>query len=320
MPIDSSPNSASTSLDIYEVPVKKKLEAHIVRVGYSAAQLNPIIDAAIQEGKRSITDAVRSLSPIVIRERIYRSAVTYIESVLSQTKKWNLCRELIRNYSSVFLAGAGVSFESELPLSDTLEYLKRFCKATSWIDLRSDISKCHNFKLQFKIVSDRKVPSASHKLLIKNFPSKVLEIICLNWDDLFERAANLQKRTISKQNQNTTVTGMRHLWKFHGDVALITNDNVAGQGGWIFPDQDGYVFDSFIQYTVNTNLKNEPFTFIIIGYNEKEQAIYDKIIRPLELSPPRPTYRIGLQLDKLHDQTYIVGTSDFVLKQLLPGN
>ena len=313
----SLPSSASSSLDMYDVPVKHKLEVHLNHIGYVPARLGPIVDAALQEGKRTISPAMSSFNPTLIRERIYQSAIIYLNGVLSQTRKWNLCRELIRSYSSIFIAGAGVSFESGLPLSSTLQSLLHFCGATNWDELRADSSKCSNFKTQFKVLNDRRQPSTSHRLLISNFPNNVLEIISLNWDNLFERAAILTHHPIDKQNQDVPTTGIRHLWKFHGDVELITHDNVAGQGGWLFPDEPGYVFTSFLQYITNTNLANEPFTLIIIGYSETDQAIYDNIIAPLEKIPPRPTYRIGLRLEKLHDDGYIVGTSDFILREIL---
>jgi hypothetical protein len=142
-----------------------------------------------------------------------------------------------------------------------------------------------------------------------------LEVISLNWDDLLEKAAREEGKDINKQNEDTIVTTTRCLWKFHGDIMKITQDNTPGHGGWIFPDEQGYVFESFKKYIETTNLKDQLFTFLIVGYSEKEKTVYDDIINLLESNPPRPTYRISPDLKYLHQTSHIIGTAEFILIQ-----
>lgn len=318
MRIDSSQNYPISSLYIYAEPVKRALVSYVKEHGYSASQLEPIINCSIDETIESTPDLDETLSPRILRQRIESKSKVYIDAVLSQTKTCHSCRERIKAYSSIFLIGAGLSYNSDMPLANILNDVLNFCRVSNWDELRGDSSKFLNFKKQFKTLCDRKSPSNSHKLIITNFPKYIYEIICLNWDDLFEKAAKSINVPINKQNEDKPATSERCLWKFHGDVENIKDDNKKGQGGWVLPDEDGYVFDSFQQYLVQTRLKEKLFSFVIVGYNENEEVIYNQIVSLLEKDPPRPTYRIGLDLKNLHKDNYIVGTAEFVLNKILP--
>jgi len=308
----------STSLDIFNQVVKESLEAYIKGTGYSSSQLEPVIGAAIEEAKGSLPSPPGITAPRILRQTIESRARVYIDAVLSQNKVWQDCRERIKAYSSIFLAGAGLSYESDMPLSNILDDLLKFCRVSTWDELRKDLTKCLEFKQQFKRICDNKQPSNSHRLVMLNFPTHIWEIICLNWDDLFEKAAILIGKTINKQNEEQPTTTERYLWKFHGDVDNIREDNILGKGGWVFPDEEGYVFDSFKEYIKRTEVNDQLFTFVIVGYNETEKVIYDEIIALLERIPPRPTYRIGLDLKSLHKENHIVGTAEFTLNKILP--
>jgi hypothetical protein len=305
-------------LDIYDYPIKQFLEEYIRQSGHSSSALEPVIDVAIEHAKQSLPDSMRTFAPRILRERITDAAKDYINAVLSQNKKWQECRERIKAYSSIFLAGAGLSYGSDMPLSNTLKDILVFCGAVDWAELRSDPIKCLAFKQQFNKVCGSKSPSVSHSLLIRNFPEHIWEIICLNWDDLFEKAARLDGKPINKCYIDQPVPAQRYLWKFHGDVENLGDGNIAGQGGWIFPDEPGYVFDSFRDYIKRTGLQNQLFTFVIVGYSENESIIYDQIVTLLELTPPRPTFRIGLDLRNFQKDRYIVGTAEFTLNKILP--
>lgn len=318
MRIDSSQSYPPSSLYVYAEPVKRALESYVQGCGHSASQLEPIIDCSIDEAIESNPDLDETLAPRILRQRIESKSKVYIDAVLSQTKSWRSCREHIRAFSSVLLIGAGVSYKSDMPLSRALKAILDFCRVAGWDELRKDSKRFLEFKRQFKEICDRKSPSNGHKLVIANFPQHIYEIICLNWDDLFERAARSINVPINKQNEDKPATSERYLWKFHGDVENIKEDNIKGQGGWVLPDEDGYVFDSFQQYLVQTRLKEKLFSFVIVGYSENEEAIYNQIVSLLENDPPRPTYRIGLDLKNLHKDSYIVGTAEFILDKILP--
>lgn len=318
MQIDSSQSYPLSSLYVYADPVKRALEAYVQECGHPVSQLEPIINCSIDETIESNPDLDETLSPRILRQRIESKSKVYIDAVLSKTKLWRSCREYIKAFSSVFLVGAGLSYDSDMPLSNVLKSILDFCRVADWDELREDSKRFLEFKRQFKKICDRKSPSNGHKLIIANFPKHIYEIICLNWDDLFEKAAKSINVPINKQNEDKPATSERYLWKFHGDVENIKEDNIKGQGGWVLPDEDGYVFASFQQYLVQTRLKDELFSFVIVGYNENEEVIYNQIVSLLEKDPPRPTYRIGLDLKNLHKDNYIVGTAEFILNKILP--
>jgi hypothetical protein len=318
MRTDSSPIYPISSLYVYAEPVKRALESYVKECGHSASQLEPIINCSIDEAIESNPDLDETLSPRILRQRIESKSKVYIDGVLSKTKSWRSCREYIKAFSSVFLVGAGLSYDSDMPLSNALKAILDFCGVAGWDELRKDSKRFLEFKRRFKEICDRKSPSNGHKLVIANFPKYIYEIICLNWDDLFEKAAKSINVPINKQNEDKPATSERYLWKFHGDVENIKEDNIKGQGGWVLPDEDGFVFDSFQEYVDRTRLKEQLFTFVIMGYNEGEEVIYHQIISLLEKDSPRPTYRIGLDLKNLHKDNYIVGTAEFILNKILP--
>ena len=320
MQTDSSQHAANPSLDVFDEPARHLLESHVKQMGHSPTQLTPLIYAAIEAAKKLLADGPTFTSPRILLQTITSRALIYLSGVLSQNKKWRRCSERIKSFSSIFLTGAGFSYGSDMPLSSILGDVLTFCRVKDgeWGELRKDANKCLLFKTQFKVICDRRTPSVSHNLVIDNFPKYILEIISLNWDNFFEAAARSRGKNLNKENEDRPTTNLRNLWKFHGDVENIKNDNVKGQGGWVFPDEEGYVFTSFGTYIDQTCLKDQLFTFVIVGYSENERVIYEKITALLETTPPRPTYRIGLDLKNLHDDNYIVGTSDFVLNKILP--
>jgi len=292
------------------------LESYVEKCGHSASQLEPIINCAIDETIESNPDLDKTLSPRILRERIESKSKVYIDGVLSKAKSWRSCREHIKAFSSVFLVGAGFSYASDMPLSNILKAILDFCRVTGWDELRNDSKRFLEFKRRFKEICDRKSPSNGYKLVIANFPKHIYEIICLNWDDLFEKAAKSINVPINKQNEDRPATSERYLWKFHGDVEDIREENIRGQGGWVLPDENGFVFNSFREYVDRTRLGEQLFTFVIIGYDEGEDVIYQQITSLFEQD--RPTYRIGLDLKNLHKDKYIVGTAEFILNKILP--
>jgi hypothetical protein len=308
----------TTTLDVFDTPVKEYLQSRIKILGHSPSDLAPILDSAIKSAKEQLADSWKNQNDRLVRKRLENGALLYIEAVLSQSKILSECRERIKAYGSVLLAGAGLSYSSDMPLSNILDDLLLFVRARNWAELRVDPAKCLAFKNQFKFVCASKVPSKSHKIVVINFPGYIREIISLNWDNLLEKAADQAGISVNKQNEDVPVTIENCLWKFHGDVERIEKDNIIGHGGWVFPDEQGYVFDSFKRYIERIDLKGQLFTFLVIGYSEKEKVIYDEIITLMESNPPRPTYRIGLDLRHLNQSFHIVGTSEFVLSKIFP--
>jgi NAD-dependent SIR2 family protein deacetylase len=305
-------------LDVFDKPVRKFVEDEIRKIGYNPSDISPIIDVAITEAKRLVHEEDIFLPNQILRYKIGEHTFNYIRGVLAQSKKLKSIHDRLRSYSSVFLVGAGISFESGIPLVAILSDLLRFCEAKDYKELRKDNTKCHKFKSEFKKICNEKEPGYSHKLIVLNFPEYIKEIICLNWDNLIERSALKLRKEISKINENNTVTGKSHLWKFHGDVDNIKKDNKRGKGSWIFPDEKGYVFECFMKYVKESGLTSSLFTFMIVGYSEKEEEIYKRIIQCFQEKPPRPTFRIGLDLSRLREENYAVGPSDYVLKEILP--
>lgn len=316
---DSGPKEIN--LDVFDIPIKRFLRSRIKDLGYDPSSLLPIMEVAIDYSKKQVRKMIKKgkiIHSFILRSRMEELAYNNIEAVLSQGSKLKQVKDNIRSYASVFLVGAGISFESDMPLTNVLTSLLRFCLADDYKTLAKDKDKRKKFQLEFRRICDAKRPGTSHKTMALNFPKYVLEILCLNWDNLLERAFREYGRDFCKVNEESLVNGKRYLWKFHGDVEKISEVNIKGKGGWIFPDEEGYVFNCFSKYIDESGLKNTLFTFVIVGYSEQEKEIYERVINTFEKEPPRPTFRIGLNLNRLSESNYIVGPSDYILQQILP--
>ena len=313
-------NYGPSRLDKFDEPVRKILEKAIKEIRQEPSSLSVLIDRAIEAAKELVGSGDLIKPPTMLIAEIALNAYTYVSGALGQSKKWNDVRGRIKIYHSIFLVGAGVSYESSIPLARHLSDLLGVCRVRDYCELNGDSEKCYQFKKDFKKICEDKPIGASHRLIALNFPKHIREIICLNWDNMIEKAyKECHNMDIPKINEEIYIPHDEkgYLWKFHGDVENIKEDNIRGQGGWIFPDEEGYIFDCFHRY-VEANLSTDPFVFIIAGYSESDSEICDNIIECFESDPPRQTFRIGLNLEHLNDSNYIVGTPDFILPKILP--
>jgi hypothetical protein len=248
---------------------------------------------------------------------IHQEAFTYVTGIFIQGNKIRNLAGLIKSYDSVFIVGAGISFEAGVPLANTVEYLLKFVGANNYEELRLSEDNCLLFKNEFAKVCNRKLPTISHRALANNLGRTILEIICLNWDDLIERAGKECGRILNVQHtdNNDVLVNGRCLWKFHGDIQNIQKSNIKGSDGWVFPDEGGFIFDSFLQL-VNTDIRlRSLYAIIIVGYSERDERV-NEVIRILKLNGRRPIFKIGLDFGSLKSEDYIVGPSDFVLSKL----
>jgi len=316
-----TPNESDPDLlSIYDEPVRKFLEKEIKESGHDSRELSPVFDVVIREAKKKITKTTLSFPSAIVLSAVEEQALTIMRAILSQDKKIRNLRERIRSYESIFLVGAGISFESGMPLTRILQDILEFSGASNYEELTRDKEKCLKFKKKFREICEKKVPSKSHQSIVTNFPKYIKEIICLNWDNLIERCGKMLSppRNINKINEDIPVSTKHHIWKFHGDIDNIKCENIKGKGGWIFPHEEGCVFNCFIDYVKNSRLSTSLFTFVIAGYGEREKEISNRIIDLFETTPPRPTFRIGFDLMRLHEEKYILGPSDYILPKIMP--
>jgi len=124
-------------------------------------------------------------------------------------------------------------------------------------------------------------PAPQHKIAAKMLhDGHISYLISFNWDDLIERAhMNSFSETVSKVVKNGNTPEVPSLWKLHGDVADLSSD-------WIFPFEQGRVFDSLIESLDRSIDQNCPQFVLIVGYSEWESVARDRLIRWLENNIP----------------------------------
>lgn len=315
----SSSIFGNDNLDELKDFVVSKLDDSLKKIHPSPKTLKPIVDRAIYQSfidikKRKNHPKYKLIADFWI-DAIHSLALMQIKSVLSQHDKIDDLKDRIKSFRSLFVIGAGISFEVGLPFTHHLDEILKFVRSADFNELRLDNQKCQQFKRQFKQISDGLNPGVSHRTLAKNLGDKIVDIICLNWDDLIERA--FTSEPIPSVNEDNEETQGGKIWKFHGDVRKINIDNLPGSGGWVFPDEGGYVFKSFSKYLESEDgLKNKMFMIVIAGYSENDNRI-NAVINTLEDNGKRSIFRIGLDLARIKQTDYIVGPSDYVLPKIL---
>ena len=317
MPITSGSSEPTYDYEEYRNVVIKSMENYILEIREDIGSIKPIFGRVFEKAAADLRkiDYELNLSPSLTLKRLKTDSIFVLKGVLKQSSKFAEAKRKIDTLKAIFVVGAGLSFESDVPMSKDLKDILNFVGASDFSFLRADPIKCNDFKKQFKILISESEPGPSHKLIASNFPSKIMEIICLNWDDLIERAFKDYNKYPKKINKESDANDKNHLWKFHGDVEEFDIENIPGQLGWVFPDEDGYVFDCFKNY-MKDKLNSTLFCLFVVGYSENEHQI-QTVINQLEKQPPRSTYRIGMAIEKFQDDFYLIGPSAYVLKRIL---
>lgn len=309
----------SPEYEEYRRAVFSSLENYIREIREDIHSLQPIFGRIFEETKKVHSKGKNKLSqlkPSLVLKALQDTSRGFLRGILRQTKKFDDAKHRIFVEKSIFVVGAGLSFESDVPMTEDLSDLLLFNGASGYSDLRNDPTKCYNFKNSFKKLISNHKPGKSHMLIAENFPDKIGEIICLNWDDMIEKAFAIIEKDSKKVNKDLPTSGKHHLWKFHGDVQEFNTMNIAGNLGWIFPDEGGYVFSNFEKYVSDSKLKKELFTIFIVGYSESDVQV-ESVVTSLEKSPPRPTYRVGMSLGKVQNEFYLLGPAPYVLERVL---
>jgi len=214
-----------------------------------------------------------------------------VAQALSETLKverprhyFDLCRNMLTNNGSIFVIGAGFSYDSYAPL---LREMEGIACSVLW-DLgipeprrlyHDDERKAwhcisgewHRFQNHVASALLPKEPSQQHLILAELFhEQKITHIVSFNWDDLIEKAYNkLYNEDITLISGEGT-TSDHALWKLHGDIAKPDER-------WVLPFEDGRVFEALEQIASQTTLP----TFVI-GYREQEEIVRSRLITPLE--------------------------------------
>jgi hypothetical protein len=203
----------------------------------------------------------------------------------------------------LLVVGAGFSAGAGIPLGEHLDSILQNMGLKTFEELIKQ-SRQMEFKTKFaKSIEEKpevfKVTQA-HRKVANNFSNgKIVEIVCLNWDNLIEdqwKKRNVRK--ISRHDQIPTSNDnkyfLHYLWKFHGDVEDLDYD-------WVFPGMEDRIFPQFTNYMKKLE-ENPSIVMLIVGYSELGEKgeigtgkLCREVISPLERV--LTTYRIGMDLE-----------------------
>lgn len=230
------------------------------------------------------------------------------------------------NYKLLLIVGAGLSFESGLPLSAHLSYILRsmgysvesqeqVVEAFNSIDSSDEADRI--FKMKFKgVLEDGGItPTKAHEILVSQFENeKILEIICYNWDNLIEIChEDLTGRPIKKISSDADCRKedgefYHALWKLHGDVERLDDK-------WIYPGHDVPIPPCLSAYcTFLSNQHSATLIVISIGCSESDKdvaALMDSLSRFCTI------FRIGMDMRLFQrHRDYLLAPASWIIPQL----
>lgn len=196
----------------------------------------------------------------------------------------DLCRNILNNNGSIFIIGAGFSYDSYAPLLHETEGI--VCSTLSDLGVanprqlyRTDERKAwkiiwegwQTFQNHVAFMLLPKEPSNQHLILGELFyAGHITHIISFNWDDLVEKAYSKLYDAEIPVITEEGITSSHALWKLHGDIAHPDER-------WVLPFEEGRVFSTLEQIASKTTLPT-----ISLGYREQEIAVRQKLITVLE--------------------------------------
>lgn len=197
---------------------------------------------------------------------------------------FDLCRNMLTSNGSIFLIGAGFSYDSYAPLLREMEgiacctlddlgvkdprYLYRTDERKAW----EHISRgWETFQKHVAFMLLPKEPSDQHIILAELFYTRrVTHIISFNWDDLVEKAYRKLYNTDIAKIAREGAESDHALWKLHGDISN------PGER-WVLPFEEGKVFQALQQILLKTTVPA-----IAIGYREQEPVVRERLLTLLE--------------------------------------
>lgn len=197
---------------------------------------------------------------------------------------FDLAREINVNNGSVFIIGAGFSYDSYAPLLREMQGLA--CLTLDYLGVENprdfyqpDDPEVWNriaagwevFQRNVSYVLSPKEPSEQHFIIAELFRKRhITHIVSFNWDDLVEKAYyslyNAQIPKITKEGEDSD----HALWKMHGDISDPTDR-------WVLPYEEGRVFQP-----AALRVAELPVRAFVIGYREQEPRVREHLMRPIE--------------------------------------
>lgn len=286
-------NADPTALDPVVSALVQRLNNGLLDAGDECPVINWLNDfAKISEHLRAKIAATISKEVLDFHGGDYaepnlREAVQRLSETLRVERSrhyFDLCRKILTSNGSVFIIGAGFSYDSYAPLLKEMEGIA--CSTLDEVGVEDPRDLYHAderkawehisrgwqiFQKHAAYMLLPKEPSDQHLILAELFHAgHITHIVSFNWDDLIEKAyRNLYDTDIPKITKED-VKNDRALWKLHGDI-----DNPEER--WVLPFEEGKVFQALQQIVLQTTLPA-----IAIGYREQEPVVCSNLITVLE--------------------------------------
>jgi len=197
---------------------------------------------------------------------------------------FDLCRNILISNGSIFIIGAGFSYDSYTPLLREMEgiacgtlydlgvddprHLYQANQQKAWEIIAGG---WQTFQKHVAFMLLPKEPSDQHVILAELFHAgHITHIVSFNWDDLIEKAyRKLYDADIPKITEEDAKSD-HALWKLHGDIA-------NPEERWVLPFGQGRVFQALQQIVSQITIPT-----ISIGYREQEKVVRERLLNVLE--------------------------------------
>lgn len=286
-------NADPTALDPVVSVLVKRLNNGLLDAGYELSVINWLNSfAKISEYLRAeiaarISKEVLDFHGSDYAEPKLRTAVQRLSETLKVERSrhyFDLCRNILTSNGSIFIIGAGFSYDSYAPLLREMEGIA--CSTLYDLEVKDPRHLYHaNEQKAWEVISGGwqifqkhvsftllpKEPSEQHVILAELFHAgHITHIVSFNWDDLVEKAYKKLYNEDIPMITGEGATSEHALWKLHGDIA-------KPEERWVLPFEEGTVFQALQQIVLQTTVPA-----IVIGYREQERVVRESLITVLE--------------------------------------
>ena len=286
-------NANPTALDSVVSVLVQLLNNGLLHAGYELSVINWLNDfAKISEHLRAEIAATISKDVLDFHGSDYAEPNLRTNAQkLSETLRverpshyFDLCRNILTSNGSIFIIGAGFSYDSYAPLLREMEGIACSTLYDLGVENPRDLYHADErkawehisrgwgiFQRHVAFMLLPKEPSDQHVIVAELFHTgHISHIVSFNWDDLVEKAyRNLYNVDIPKVAREGAESD-HALWKLHGDI-----NNPEER--WVLPFEEGKIFQSLQQIILQTTVPA-----ITIGYREQEQVVRERLFNVFE--------------------------------------
>jgi len=322
-----------------QITLKLDLEEFVDVIPFVRDQCIKDLREFVLEQKMTLDEPLPDVTYKQLYEVALNAAKLYLDRIAGQEVKLEKLGKGLKDGYAIVVIGAGLSSEAGLPVASELDegafvsYHQAYpsvereqcfdengkLEPSIWKKIKRS-HRAYNFFVQWfsnKCNDPNVNPARSHGDLIHFYQKgRFLELLCLNWDNLIEKAHRKYNngRDIPTTVFDKSVDGDQkcgRLWKLCGCVEH------PELGTWVLPGFSGKLPSSLVSCIKAYNRKATDYIVISIGYSEESEEGGRSVAKQIKsVTKPRQVIPIRPDLAPDAPKNVIIGTASHALNRL----